>query len=115
MALQPVIKTNRDPVGVFGIRSGKSSSATILVRMNTYLASLFGLEGKVALLIGAGGHLVSMKTTRVEVVAGQLGFVMRILGKYCSGKINCALLGCRETQVMFVHKHDYGRPTTRIH
>ena len=26
--------------------------------MNTYLASLFGLDGKVALLTGAGGHLV---------------------------------------------------------
>ncbi len=83
--------------------------------MSTYLNALFGLEGKVALLIGAGGHLVSMKTTRLDVVAGQLGFVMRIRGKYCTGKSHCALLGCRETQVMFVHKHDYGRPTTRIH
>ncbi len=49
MALQPVIKTNRDPVGVFRIRSGKSSSAKILGRMNTYLTALFGLRSKVAL------------------------------------------------------------------
>ncbi len=97
------------------LRTNSYSSATIQIRMNTYLASLFGLEGKLALLTGAGGHLVSMKTTRVEVVAGQLGFVIRNLGEYCTGKRNCALLGCRETQGMFVHKHDYGRPTTRIH
>ena len=36
-----------------------SSSATIFARMNTYLTSLFGLEGKVALLTGAGGYLVA--------------------------------------------------------
>ena len=109
------IKTNRDSIEFFWIGSGRRSSATILERMNTYLASLFGLEGKVALLTGAGGHLVSMKPPRVDVVAGKLGFVLRIPGEYCTGKRNCALLGCRVTQVMFVHKHDYGRPTTRIH
>jgi NAD(P)-dependent dehydrogenase (short-subunit alcohol dehydrogenase family) len=37
--------------------------------MNTYLASLFGLEGKVALLIGAGGHLVS-ELSRAAGLAG---------------------------------------------
>ncbi len=83
--------------------------------MNTYLTALFGLEGKVALLTGAGGHLVSMTTRRVDVVASKLGFVLGILEEYCTGKRSYALLGCRETQVMFVHKHDYGRPTTRIH
>ncbi len=86
MALQPVIKTNRDPVGVFGIRSGKSSSAKILGRMNTYLTALFGLEGKVAFLIEAGAHLVRMKTRRVDVVAGKLGFVLGILEEYCTVK-----------------------------
>ena len=34
------------------------SSATIPYKMNTYLSSLFGLDGKVALLTCAGGHLV---------------------------------------------------------
>ena len=37
--------------------------------MNTYLASLFGLEGKVALLTGAGGHLVS-ELSRAAGLAG---------------------------------------------
>ena len=54
--------------------------------MNTYLTSLFGLEGKVALLIGAGGHLVSVTTLRVDVVAGKLGFVLGILEEYCTVK-----------------------------
>ena len=34
------------------------SSATIPYNMNAYLSSLFGLDGKVALLTGAGGYLV---------------------------------------------------------
>ena len=37
--------------------------------MNTYLTSLFGLEGKVALLTGAGGHLVG-EMSRAAGLAG---------------------------------------------
>lgn len=37
--------------------------------MNTYLTSLFGLEGKVALLTGAGGHLVG-ELSRAAGLAG---------------------------------------------
>ena len=37
--------------------------------MNTYLTSLFGLEGKVALLTGAGGHLVA-EMSRAAGLAG---------------------------------------------
>ena len=37
--------------------------------MNTYLTSLFGFEGKVALLTGAGGYLVA-KMSRAEGLAG---------------------------------------------
>ena len=37
--------------------------------MNTYLISLFGLEGKVALLTGAGGHLVA-EVSRAAGLAG---------------------------------------------
>ena len=37
--------------------------------MSTYLTSLFGLEGKVALLTGAGGYLVD-EMSRVAELAG---------------------------------------------
>ena len=37
--------------------------------MNTYLTSLFGFEGRVALLTGAGGYLVA-KMSRAEGLAG---------------------------------------------
>ena len=46
-----------------------SSSATILTGMNTYLDSLFGFEGKVALLTGAGGYLVA-EMSRAAGLAG---------------------------------------------
>ena len=42
--------------------------------MNAYLSSLFGLDGKVALLTGAGGHMGSMSVdcrTRMEIEATQ--------------------------------------------
>lgn len=83
--------------------------------MNTHLTALFGLEGKVALLIGAGAHLVSIKTTRTDVVAGQLGFVPRTLGAYRTVNTGRALLGHRVTQVTFIQEFYYSRPTTRIH
>ena len=50
------------------------SSATIPYHMNAYLSSLFGLDGKVAMLTGAGGHMGSMSVdcrTRMEIEATQ--------------------------------------------
>ena len=51
------------------IWTDQSSSATILTRMNTYLTSLLGFEGKIALLTGAGGYLVA-EVSRAPGLAG---------------------------------------------
>ena len=51
------------------IWTDQSSSATILARMNTYLTSLLGFEGKIALLTGAGGYVVA-EMSRAAGLAG---------------------------------------------
>ena len=83
--------------------------------MNTYLTALFGLGGKVALLLGAGAHLVIMKTLRVDVEAGRQAVLLRILARIAQDHRSCALLGDRVTQVSLLHNHDWSRHTTRIH
>ena len=62
------------------------SSAKIASRMNTYLASLFGLDGKVALLTGAGGHLVG----EMLRAAGHAGIKV----VYCDLRLEDALRTC---------------------
>ncbi len=116
MALQPVIKTNRDPVGVFGIRSGKSSSATILVRMNTYLTALFGLEGKVALLTvrRALGGSNTMRSRQKSRVGGLLLFIFtrctagQILKKLSQSPTRLLLQPFPHHQVSLMGKMNFG-------
>ena len=53
--------------------------------MNTHLAPFFGLEGKVALLTRAGGHLESELSRGVGCVVGRLGVALGCYTAYCKG------------------------------